>query len=249
MVTFLRIVVALLLLIGLLVGGAFLLPRHVIVVRDIEIDAPPEAIFPEVNSLQAFSEWSPWAEMDPDMEQTFSGPEEGVGNAMTWSSDDPDLGSGSQVIVESVANERVATDLDFGDMGTAAAWFDLEPNDQGTLVVWGVDLDMGNSPPGRYMGLLMDSIVGADYQIGLQKLKTRVEAQVAQNAADGESADTSETVPDAADDAPETAEDPADPASDAAPGEPAETSEPAPDAAEADDDAGQDSESESATGN
>lgn len=158
-------------------AGAYLLPRHVIVERQITVDAPPEAVFQHINSLQAGMDWSPWMGRDPEMEVTFSGPEEGVGATMVWTSDDPAVGNGRQEIVESVENQRIATALDFGDMGTAAAWFDLVPEGDATPVTWGLDADMGNNPIGRWMGLMMDGMVGADYEQGLANLKALSEGE------------------------------------------------------------------------
>jgi hypothetical protein len=178
---FLRFVGRLLVvLIGLAIVLAlvsFLLPREVTVTRSIVIDAPPEEVFPHIDSLQAFDKWSPWAGIDPEMQQSFSGPERGVGNRMEWSSDDPDVGSGSQEITVSIPNERVETALDFGEMGQGTAWLDLAAVPEGTEVTWGLLADMGLNPVGRYIGLMMDRWVGADYQRGLERLKEIVEAE------------------------------------------------------------------------
>jgi uncharacterized protein YndB with AHSA1/START domain len=170
-----RILLVLLGAVLLLGALAYLFPREVTVERSIEIAAPPEEVFPHVNSLQRFAEWSPWQEMDADMQQSFSGPEQGVGNRMEWSSDNPSVGSGSQEITLSIPGQRVETALDFGNMGTARAWHVLEPARSGTEVTWGLLADMGNWPVGRYMGLMMDRWVGADYERGLARLKDRVE--------------------------------------------------------------------------
>ncbi len=170
-----RILIGLVVLIVIAAAAAYLLPRNVVVEREIVIDAPPEDVFGHVNSLQAFSEWSPWGDRDPDMEVTYTGPETGVGNTMEWSSDDPRVGSGRQEIVEVVENERVRTTLAFDGMGTAEAWWNLEPEGGGTRVTWGLDSDMGNNPVGRWMGLTLDRFVGADYERGLERLRERVE--------------------------------------------------------------------------
>ncbi|OAN69317.1 hypothetical protein A8B78_05605 [Jannaschia sp. EhC01] len=154
--------------------GMFL-PRYVSVERDVVVDAPPEAVFPHVASLQAFSEWSPWGDLDPDMVLTYSGPEEGVGNVMEWTSEHPNVGNGRQEILEVVENESVRTALDFGDMGTAEAWWRLTPEGDGTRVVWGLTADMGSGPVGRWFGLMMDGWVGADYERGLGRLQAIVE--------------------------------------------------------------------------
>ena len=94
---------------------------------------------------------------------------------MVWRSDVDTVGNGRQEIVESIENERVETLLDFGDMGTADAWIDLEDVGGGTQVTWGLDVDMGMNPIGRWMGLMMDRLVGPDYEAGLMNLQDIVE--------------------------------------------------------------------------
>ena len=162
-------------LVVVFVVGGFLLPREVSVARSITIDAPPEEVFPHVNSLKAFNDWSPWTGRDPNMVPEFSGPDEGVGAVMAWESKQRDVGSGRQEITASVPDERVETALDFGEMGTAEAAFVLVPVDDGTEVTWSFTGDMGSNPVGRWMGLMMDSWVGGDYETGLANLKARVE--------------------------------------------------------------------------
>ncbi len=152
-----------------------ILPREVSVARSTEISAPPEAIFPHINSMKATEAWSPWLSLDPDNKLTYSGPEAGVGNKLEWASDHPNVGSGTQEITVSEQDKRVETALDFGDMGTATAQFLLEPSGDVTKVTWGFTTDMGAGPIGRWMGLMMDSWVGGDYERGLANLKDLVE--------------------------------------------------------------------------
>lgn len=164
-----------LILVILLVAVAFVLPREIEVVRTTSINAPAEAVFPYVNSMQQTEAWSPWLDRDPDVQLSYSGPESGVGNRMEWASDHPQVGNGSQEITQSVENERVVTALDFGDMGTAEAQFVLEDTGKTTGVTWGFVTDAGMNPIMRYMGLMMDRWVGADYEKGLANLKAVVE--------------------------------------------------------------------------
>ena len=170
-------------LLGLLVGLAliatviaYLLPREVTVARSITVDAPASAVFPLVNSLQESARWSPWLGLDPDVRLAYSGPDHGVGNRLDWRSDHPNVGSGTQVITASDPDRSVASDLDFGDMGTARAAFTLEPSGTGTLVTWTLVADMGLNPVSRWMGLMMDRWVGTDYERGLINLRRVAEA-------------------------------------------------------------------------
>ena len=75
----------------------FLLPDEVHVERRITVDAPAERIYALVSDFRQWKRWSPWAALDPRMRQTVIG--EGVGQNMTWMSDHPDVGNGSQEIV------------------------------------------------------------------------------------------------------------------------------------------------------
>lgn len=171
-----RALIGIVVIVVVAVGVAYLLPREVSVERTARIDAAPEAIFPYVNSMKRTEEWSPWLERDPNVELSYEGPDEGIGSKMSWASDQRDVGTGTQTITASVANERVESDLDFGPMGTAKAWFALTPVDGGTDVTWGFVGDMGNNPVGRYMGLMMDGLLGPDYEAGLARIKELAEA-------------------------------------------------------------------------
>jgi len=172
---FKRLVVTLVAVVVVLVAISFLLPRNVAVSRSIVINAPAEAIFPQVNALAAGQNWSPWLERDPNIQIAYDGPEQGVGNMMRWTSEVRDVGNGAQEIVASVENERVETALDFGSMGNALAAFDLVASGAGTEVTWSFQTDMGMNPIARYMGLVMDRWVGADYEKGLANLKALIE--------------------------------------------------------------------------
>ena len=171
---------ALIVLIGLLIVlvlAGFLLPREVEVSRSAIVAAPPEKVFPYVNSLRKFTEWSPWQELDPDMAQEFSGPDEGIGAKMVWTSEDPGVGEGSQEIIASDPDKLVIAALDFGDMGQATTSMSLVPVDGGTEVTWGLEADMGSGPISRWVGLFMDRLVGADYEKGLANLQNVAAAE------------------------------------------------------------------------
>lgn len=166
------IFVVLVLVLGI---GGLLLPREVTVARSIEIDAPAGKIFPFVNSLKAGADWSPWLGRDPEAQLNYSGPDAGVGSKLEWQSDHPQVGNGAQEITQSTDFSNVVTALDFGEMGTATAQFNLVEASGKTTVTWDLETDMGAGPIGRWMGLMMDNWIGADYEAGLTNLKTLVE--------------------------------------------------------------------------
>lgn len=170
-----RILIGLGVAVAALMVISFLLPRHVTVARSIFVEAPPSRVFFEVNSLQRFNAWSPWAAIDPQMQYVYFGPDEGVGNAMTWTTDHPDLESGSQRIIRSEPNQVVESVRDFGSLGSAKTRFRLESQGPLTIVTWSFEIDMGVNPVMRYIGLFIDDWVGKPYENGLESLKTLVE--------------------------------------------------------------------------
>lgn len=166
---------------ALLVAIGLLLPSSAHVERSIEIEATPEQIFPWLNSPRAFNRWSPWAQRDPATQYRFEGPEQGVGAKMYWQSAHPEVGSGSQEIIASVPDQRVALALDFGTQGTAVAYYDLQQLEGTTTVTWGFDTEFGNDIVGRYFGIMLDTWLGPVYEKGLSNLKALVESPAVEN--------------------------------------------------------------------
>jgi len=162
-------------LFGLLILGGLLLPGEIRVARSIDIEVPPDQVFPLVNDLEAFNRWSPWAAVDSDTKFELSGPESGVGARLRWSSDNPEVGSGSQEIIRSQFPAQVVLRLDFGLQGSAEANFELEPLEAGTKVTWSFGYAIGYDLIGRYIGLLMEGLVGKKYEEGLARLKRLAE--------------------------------------------------------------------------
>jgi uncharacterized protein YndB with AHSA1/START domain len=170
----LSVAYGLLALLVIFMGGAYTLPGEAVVERQITIAAPPDKVFAIVSDLKRFPEFSPWTELDPGLQYKFEGPEIGIGQKMSWTSDNPQVGSGSQTVVDYNPNKRFATTLDFGDMGDAIAYFEFKPVDNDTRVTWGFKSLLRN-PLERWMGLLFDRWIGADYEKGLAKLKAIAE--------------------------------------------------------------------------
>ena len=160
-------------LLALLIIIGFALPRTHQVEVSIEIDAQLATVFALVNDLQRFSDWSPWTHTDPNARVLFSGPTRGVDALMTW--DGAIIGSGSQLITESLPHEHVGMVMNPGESGAARAWFDLTPGVGTTLVRWGFEADYGLNIVGRYFAPMLGGIVARDYHAGLLRLKDLAE--------------------------------------------------------------------------
>ena len=170
-----KILIALVAILVIAIVVGLLLPRQVKVQRSVVIDRPPSLIFATINSFQLFPRWSPWQDLDPNMHQTMEGPRDGVGAKLVWTGNDK-VGNGTQIITAAAPDQSVATDLDFGSMGTAKSVMSLEPQGASTKVIWSVVVDMGANPVGHYFGLMMDGMMGKDFDTGLGKLKSLLES-------------------------------------------------------------------------
>lgn len=150
-------------------------PSEFEVKRSATIDAEPSAVFPHVNNFRRWEDWSPWADLDPDMEITYSGEDEGEGAVYEWSGNQ-EAGSGRMTIVESTADEHVEIKLEFlapfESMSTTE--FHFEPVDGQTEVTWTMRGE--NDFMMKVFRLIadMDEMIGADFDRGLAQLETAV---------------------------------------------------------------------------
>ena len=169
------LLVALVLIAVVVLAAGLFLPRTVHVERAVVIDASPAAVYDVVSSMRRFNEWSPWLERDPNARYEYGGPDSGVGSRMSWSSEQSDVGSGSQEIVAVVPERSVTTRLDFGAEGQADAQIVIEPQGSASKVTWSFGANFEDDYLGRYFGVMMDGLLGPDYEKGLANLKRVVE--------------------------------------------------------------------------
>lgn len=176
-----RVVVSFVVILVVLLGVGFFLPREVHVERKVTIDAPAEVVFGLTNDLHQFEKWTPWGkDRDPTIELEYGGAPAGKGAWYTWESQK--LGAGKLEIVDSQPPAAVDMLLTIREDGGAPAdvAFKLEAIDGAkTNVTWSLDTDMGQWPPGRYFGLFMDKMLGGDFEKGLANLKAVAEQESA----------------------------------------------------------------------
>lgn len=163
----LLVLVIVFLILGIVVPGDYL------VEREITIDAPPELVFQHVKYWKNWHEWSPWAERDSTMEVTVEG-EDGKPNSVYRWRGDPDItGSGEMIASGIEENEDFTYQLYFKQPWESQSngYTRLIPSMDGTTVVWGFE---GVDPfPWNVVMLFMniDSMVGPDFERGLELLK------------------------------------------------------------------------------
>jgi hypothetical protein len=105
--------------------------------RSMTIAAPASAIFPLIDDQHQWLKWSPWANLDPDIKQSFEGAETGVGSIYIWEGNH-EVGAGKITLVESKPGELVRFKLEFTKpfQGTNMADFTFKPEGDKTVVTW-----------------------------------------------------------------------------------------------------------------
>lgn len=133
MITILRFFYLLLFLfIGAFVAG-FFLPSEVKVSASVEVEARPEIIFPQINELRNWEEWSPWHKNNSTI-QTFINGKNGQGASMHV--ENSLAGNFDVLITHNQPYESIAANFDFGTGSkTSSVWF-VEHVKPGTLVNW-----------------------------------------------------------------------------------------------------------------
>jgi effector-binding domain-containing protein len=170
-----RLGIALLVVIVLVIGGTFMLPSTTTVERSAIIQSPACNVFALLDGYGWWNDFSPWYGVDPQAVYSLEGPALGVGSRMVWRSEHPSVGSGSMEITAAEPCSTLTHALDFGQQGQAMASWTLEPVDGGTEATWNLVSEHGPNPVARIFGLLLDGMIGPDYEQGLAALKTLAE--------------------------------------------------------------------------
>jgi len=169
--------IILLAIIGICLIAVLMQPSQGHIEKSIVINAPASSVFAEVSDFEKFNVWSPWAKMDPEAKQTVEGPAASVGHKMAWNG--PKTGTGEQWIEKIIENEYVKNGMKFGGSETTFYnEFILTPQGEGTKITWTYD-GANEGLSGKAMWLVMGSMMGDQFEQGLNDLKQIVESKPA----------------------------------------------------------------------
>ena len=143
--------------------------------RSITVNAPSHRVHGLVDDFHNWTSWSPWEDLDPDLQRSYSGPDQGAGARYEWSGNRK-AGKGSMQITGSKPEEiTIALDFLKPVKSTSVTRFAFEPSGSGTEVRW----QMTGEQKGL-MGLFgkvvsMEKLIGPDFEKGLARLKAVAE--------------------------------------------------------------------------
>ncbi len=172
-----KILIALMAIVVAFVVVVAMQPSEFRVERSAPISAPAPAVFAQVNDFHNWEEWSPWAKLDPAAKATFEGPSAGTGAIFRWAGN-KEVGEGSMTITESRPSDLIRIKLEFLKpfAATNTAEFTFKPDGDQTAVTW--SMSGRNNFIGKAFCLVMnmDKMVGGQFEKGLARMKSVVEA-------------------------------------------------------------------------
>src|SRR5262245_39149934 len=111
-----KVLASIILVIGIAIvavlSDAAVKPDTFRVQRSTMIKAQPEKIFPLLNDLHKWREWSPYEKPDSTVKRLLIGPESGKGAVYEWDNNGK-AGKGRMEIVDSAPPFRIAIEIDF----------------------------------------------------------------------------------------------------------------------------------------
>jgi len=167
-----KILIGLAVLIVGVIAVALLKSPDFRVERSLVIAAPAEKLFPYFDNHKQFNKWNPWAKMDPEAKNTYTGPESGVGAMASW--DGKKVGKGSSIITESKPNERIVERMNWLEPmeGVSTVEFTFKPEGEGkTKVTWAM-YGTNQNLLCKVMSLFMscEKMCGPEFEKGLADL-------------------------------------------------------------------------------
>ena len=171
-----KILLGLAALVGILAIVVAVQPAEFHVSRSATIAAPPASVFEQVNDLQRWQAWDPWAKKDPNCQTSFEGPSSGQGAGFHWSGNS-EVGEGSLTITESKPHELIRIKLDFVRpfAGTNDVEFTFKPVGDQTAVTWTMNGQKNFIT--KAVGLVMncEKMCGDEFDKGLASMKAVAE--------------------------------------------------------------------------
>lgn len=164
-------------LVAVIIVLAVMAPREYEVKRSIAISRDRSEVYDYLKYLKNMESWSSWAKKDPGMKREYRGNDGELGAVSRWSGN-KDVGEGEQEITALEENQRIESRLRFFKpwKSESDAFMTLKDGDDGqTLVEWGFRGQ--NKLPFSILMLFisMDSMIGKDFEEGLQALKEQLE--------------------------------------------------------------------------
>jgi hypothetical protein len=146
-------------ILGIFLIGAAFLPSSTLVSRSAVLPADPKTVYDLVADFHTWNSWSHWAKADPSQKVSISGPDLKIGSEMSWVGNK--TGTGKMTITKL-------------EEGTSLNSLSFDSTNGGTRFTWAFSSE-NTYPLGRWMGLMMQGMLGTAFENSQQNLKIMLE--------------------------------------------------------------------------
>jgi len=148
--------------------------------RSASMEAAPERVYAQIADFHNWTQWSPWEDVDPALERSYSGAGSGKGATYAWSGNRK-AGQGRMQITAATKPSTVLIDLVFEKPFKARndTVFTIVPEGSGSRVTW--SMTGKRTLVTKVMGVFksMDAFLGPDFEKGLARLKVAAQRPAA----------------------------------------------------------------------
>lgn len=165
--------IGLALLVLMVVGASYALPRIVTVERAVVVGRSPPILYTMLASNRTYRLWAPWWPEKSPPEVSYEAADYGAGARLVWRSG---KAGGYRTIVAVTPGRAVQDALSFDRHGEVASDYALSRHKSGgTQVLWRMRIDTRFDIVKRWRGLLLPKTIGARMDEALAKFKTLAE--------------------------------------------------------------------------
>jgi hypothetical protein len=175
-----QFIILILALVSIVLVVALFVSNDFKVTRTVEIERERSDVFDYLRYLENHENFTVWSQIDPDIKQTYSGPDGNVGSIYTWDSKLEEVGSGEQEITDLIVGRSIEYELRFKKPweSIAKASFLLnKTTGTSTKVIWSFNGNMSWPWNITLLFMDMDNELGPDLEKGLENLKNILEVE------------------------------------------------------------------------
>ncbi len=173
-----KVLFAILAMIVLLLVGNALLPRRIHIESSRATGAQSKNLYPLLANLKdGWPKWSPFGKAhDPDLQETFSGPETGVGATESWTGGSTP--PGHLTLTRADPDSGVDFRIEMAGGVSVLGRITLAPQGNGTLVSWSDDVNLGDGFFAGWSGVIIRFLLARSIGTGLTRLDGAWKTQI-----------------------------------------------------------------------
>ncbi len=150
---------------------SFLFPAKINIEKSTIIKASKEVIFEQINNPRNWEKWSPWFKIDTAMDVKYFGNKKGENSGIEWKSEDSRIGCGRLTLLDSKPCDTIYAEVETLNKGKGTIYYLFKKAEGGVKVTFKYEMNLGNNPILRYIGLFIGKRLSKNYVNELDSLK------------------------------------------------------------------------------